>query len=175
MHGGAVTAESPGPGGGTEVTLRLPLAGTGSETSEEATLAGMAPGMAPDAAPGGARARRCLIIEDNVDAAESLTLLLQLTGHEADVAFDGATGLEKARSFRPEVVLCDIGLPGSLDGYGVARAFRADPELRQAFLIALTGYGQEEDRRRALEAGFDTHLTKPADLDALRRLLYTPS
>ncbi|MEO6193654.1 MAG: chemotaxis protein CheB [Thermoanaerobaculia bacterium] len=166
MHGGAVEAESPGLGGGTEVTLRLPLAGAviGSTTSEETTL--------PDTGPGGARARRCLIIEDNVDAAESLSLLLRLTGHEADVAFDGATGLEKARGFRPEVVLCDIGLPGSLDGYGVARAFRADPELRSAFLIALTGYGQEEDRRRALEAGFDTHLTKPADLDNLRRLLY---
>jgi two-component system CheB/CheR fusion protein len=166
MHGGAVEAESPGPGAGTEVTLRLPLAGADNSagTSEEATLA--------DADAGGARARRCLIIEDNVDAAESLTLLLQLTGHEADVAFDGSAGLEKARSFRPEVVLCDIGLPGHLDGYGVARAFRADPELRSAFLIALTGYGQEEDRRRALDAGFDTHLTKPADLEALRRLLY---
>ena len=165
MHGGVVEAESPGPGGGTEVTLRLPLAGAG--TSEEATMA--------DAAPGGARARRCLIIEDNVDAAESLSLLLQLTGHEADVAFDGSAGLEKARASRPEVVLCDIGLPGHLDGYGVARAFRADPELRSAFLIALTGYGQEEDRRRALDAGFDAHLTKPADLDTLRRLLYNPS
>ena len=84
-----------------------------------------------DTGPGGARARRCLIIEDNVDAAESLSLLLQLTGHEADVAFDGSAGVEKARSFRPEVVLCDIGLPGDLDGYGVARAFRADPELRR--------------------------------------------
>jgi CheY-like chemotaxis protein len=115
--------------------------------------------------------RRCLIIEDNVDAAESLSLLLQLIGHQAEVAFDGAEGVAKARGFRPEVVLCDIGLPGQLDGYAVARWFRADPELRSAFLIALTGYGQEEDRRRALEAGFDTHLTKPADLDALRRLL----
>ncbi len=172
MHGGEVAAESPGPGGGTEVTLRLPLAGAGigSKTSEESEQT-----ATPGTGPGGARARRCLIIEDNVDAAESLSLLLQLTGHEADVAFDGSAGLEKARSFRPEVVLCDIGLPGSLDGYGVARAFRADPELRSAFLIALTGYGQEEDRRRALEAGFDTHLTKPADLDALRRLLYTSS
>jgi two-component system CheB/CheR fusion protein len=161
MHGGAVEAESPGPGGGTTVTLRLPLA---AETSEETAMAA--------AASEGARPRRCLIIEDNVDAAESLSLLLQLTGHESDVAFDGSAGVEKARSFRPEVVLCDIGLPGNLDGYGVARAFRADPELRSAFLIALTGYGQEEDRRRALEAGFDTHLTKPADLDALRQLLY---
>ena len=117
------------------------------------------------------RPRRCLVIEDNADSAESLALLLQLSGHEAEVAFNGAAGLEKARGFRPDVVLCDIGLPGGLDGYGVARAFRADPELRSAFLIALTGYGQEEDRRRALEAGFDAHLTKPADLDELKRLL----
>jgi two-component system, sensor histidine kinase len=124
-----------------------------------------------DLAAGMENLRRCLIIEDNVDAAESLSLLLQLIGHEAEVAHDGAEGVEKARGFRPEVVLCDIGLPGQLDGYAVARSFRADPELRSAYLIALSGYGQEEDRRRALAAGFDTHLTKPADLDELRRLL----
>ena len=115
--------------------------------------------------------RRCLVIEDHEDAAESLALLLTLVGHQAEVAFDAGEGLEKARRSRPEVVLCDIGLPGALDGYAVARALRADPELRAVYLIALTGYGQEEDRRRALEAGFDAHLTKPADLDALRRLL----
>jgi CheY-like chemotaxis protein len=120
---------------------------------------------------GTAGPRRCLVIEDNVDAAESLGLLLELIGHPAEVAFDGTAGLAAARRLPPDVVLCDIGLPGALDGYAVARAFRADPALRAAFLIALTGYGREEDRRRALEAGFDTHLTKPADLDDLRRLL----
>lgn len=114
--------------------------------------------------------RRCLVIEDHADAAESLALLLQFSGHETEVAFDAASGIEKARSFRPDVVLCDIGLPG-MDGYGVARALRADPETSSIFLIALTGYGQDEDRRRALEAGFDAHLIKPADLDALRRML----
>lgn len=123
------------------------------------------------AAAAPARSRRCLVIEDNVDAAESLAMLLQLSGHEAEVAFDGASGIEKARSFHPDVVLCDIGLPGGLDGHGVARAFRADPDLKSAFLIALTGYGQEEDRRRALEAGFDAHLTKPADIEELKRML----
>ena len=117
------------------------------------------------------RSRRCLVIEDHVDAAESLAMLLRLIGHEVEVAFDATQGLETARRFRPEVILCDIGLPGALDGYAAARALRADPELCSAYLIALTGYGQEEDRRKALEAGFDTHLTKPADLDALRRLL----
>ncbi|HEX4964325.1 MAG TPA: response regulator [Thermoanaerobaculia bacterium] len=116
------------------------------------------------------RSRRCLLIEDHEDAAESLVLLLQLFGHEAEVAFDAASGLEKARSLRPDVVLCDIGLPG-MDGYAVARALRAAPETRSAYLIALTGYGQDEDRRRAQEAGFDAHLTKPADIDALHRLL----
>ncbi len=120
-----------------------------------------------DAAP---RHRRCLLIEDHVDAAESLAMLLELIGHEVEVAFDGADGLAKARAQRPEVVLCDIGLPG-MDGYAVARALRAAPETGASFLIALTGYGQDDDRRRALEAGFDTHLTKPVDLDTLRRLL----
>ena len=116
------------------------------------------------------RTRRCLVVEDNQDAADSMALLLQLSGHEVEVAYDGASGLEKARSFRPEVVLCDIGLPGSLDGYAVARALREEQE-GPLFLIALTGYGQEEDQRRAKEAGFDVHLTKPADLDELKRLL----
>ena len=116
------------------------------------------------------RSRRCLLIEDHVDAAESLAMLLELAGHEVEVAFDGADGLAKARALRPEVVLCDIGLPG-MDGYAVARALRAAPETGAAFLVALTGYGQDDDRRHALEAGFDTHLTKPVDLEALRRLL----
>ena len=160
LHDGTVHAESPGPGRGTEVVLRLPLA-----TEEEAIMAD-APAEA-----GAGQPRRCLVIEDNADAAESMALLLQLSGHQTEVAFEGATGLELARRFRPEVVLCDIGLPGALDGYAVARAFRAEPGLRRAYLIALTGYGQEEDRRRALDAGFDAHLTKPADLDELRRLL----
>lgn len=120
------------------------------------------------------RPRRCLLIEDHVDAAESLAMLLELIGHEVEVAFDGPGGLEKARTLRPEVVLCDIGLPG-MDGYAVARALRAAPETRAAFLIALTGYGQDDDRRRALEAGFDAHLLKPVDLEALRRLLESPA
>ncbi|HEY4563471.1 MAG TPA: ATP-binding protein, partial [Thermoanaerobaculia bacterium] len=161
LHGGSVEAASPGPGRGTEVVMRLPLAAGTEERAMTGDPAAAVPG----------RPRRCLVIEDNVDAAESLALLLQLAGHEAEVAFDGLAGIEKARSFRPDVVLCDIGLPGGLDGHGVARAFRADPELRSAFLIALTGYGQEEDRRRALEAGFDAHLTKPADIEELKRML----
>jgi CheY-like chemotaxis protein len=116
------------------------------------------------------RPRRCLLIEDHVDAAESLAMLLELIGHEVAVAFDGAEGLAKARQLLPEVVLCDIGLP-DMDGYAVARALRAAPETSAAFLVALTGYGDDDDRRLAVEAGFDAHLTKPADLEVLRRLL----
>jgi len=162
MHGGSVDAFSAGLGLGSEVVLTLPV-----EAGEEEIA------MAEQARKGQpGPARRCLVIEDHEDAAESMALLLRLAGHEAEVAHDAIAGLETARRFLPEVVVCDIGLPGPMDGYGLARAFRADPELpATAFLIALTGYGQDEDRRRALEAGFDAHLTKPADLDALLGLL----
>jgi two-component system, chemotaxis family, CheB/CheR fusion protein len=161
LHGGSAEAASPGLGQGSEVTIHLPLAAG----SEEVAMP-----QSTQLHNGQNSARRCLVIEDHADAAESLALLLQLTGHEAEVAANAEEGIETARRFRPDVVLCDIGLPG-MDGYGVARALRADPELKSAYLIALTGYGQEEDRRRAVEAGFDAHLTKPADLDALQSLL----
>jgi two-component system CheB/CheR fusion protein len=161
LHGGGIEARSAGPGRGSELVLRLPLATLTEEipTSDE-------PQPAEIDSP-----QRCLVIEDHVDAAESMALLLRLVGHECEVAYDGAAGVEKAHRFQPQIVLCDIGLPGAMDGYAVARAFRSDSGLRGAYLIALTGYGQMDDRRRALEAGFDAHLTKPADLDALRRLI----
>ncbi len=160
LHEGLVEAVSEGIGRGSEIRLRLPLDGPRQTAPAAATREG--PEMRP---------RRCLLIEDNHDAADSMALLLQLSGHEVEVAYDGTEGLVKARRMRPEVVLCDIGLPGALDGYAVARALREDPDLGPLYLIALTGYGQEEDQRRAQEAGFDVHLTKPADLDALKRLL----
>ncbi|HVO11249.1 MAG TPA: response regulator [Vicinamibacteria bacterium] len=116
----------------------------------------------PPTAPGPEPGRRVLVIDDNEDAAESLRVMLQLHGHAVEVALSGADGLETARRFLPEVVLCDLGLP-QLDGLAVAEAMRADPELRGARLIAITGYGGPEDVERALRAGFDTHLTKPAD------------
>jgi two-component system, chemotaxis family, CheB/CheR fusion protein len=166
LHGGTVEAESPGPGRGSEFRLHLPLQAEGEDAMAESEE----PEWTALAAREG-RPRRCLIIEDNVDAAESMGLLLELAGHEVALATDGPSGLEKARQLRPEVVLCDIGLPGGMDGHAVARAFRADPDLASACLIALTGYGQEEDRRRALDAGFDAHLTKPADLERLKRLV----
>jgi two-component system CheB/CheR fusion protein len=163
LHGGVVEAASEGIGRGAEIRLRLPLEPAEDNRSEPA-------GRIPQE-NGAQRPRRCLIIEDNEDAAESMGLLLQLEGHEVAIARDGAGGIAMARLLRPEIVLCDIGLPNGLDGYGVARAFREDPEIKTACLIALTGYGQEEDQRRAHEAGFDFHMTKPADLEVLRRLI----
>ncbi|MCK6549177.1 response regulator, partial [Myxococcota bacterium] len=121
----------------------------------------------PSTTHGSPTARRVLVIEDNVDGADSLREILELEGHVVDVAYDGPTGLEKARRTRPEVVLCDLGLPG-LDGYGVARALRQEPWARDRRLVALTGYALPEDRRRTAEAGFDLHLSKPPSLDDLR-------
>jgi CheY-like chemotaxis protein len=115
--------------------------------------------------------RRILIIEDHQDAAESLQILLELSGHEVEAALDGPSGLEAARRFRPDLVLCDVGLPNGMSGYDVARVLRADPDLGTCYLIALTGYGQAEDQRLALEAGFDLHLVKPVDLAVLERVL----
>ncbi len=114
--------------------------------------------------------RRVLVIDDNVDAADSLGQLLELFGHAVDVAYDGPSAVEKARANPPDVVLCDIGLPG-MNGYDVARAFRSDEALRGARLFAVTGYAQPDDRRRASEAGFDGHIAKPPDPDQLERLL----
>ena len=110
------------------------------------------------------------MIEDNVDAADSLREALELGEHDVAVAYDGLEGIEKAREFHPEVVLCDIGLPG-VNGYEVARAFRADPALKGTFLVALTGYARPEDLRRAAEAGFDQHLAKPPSLEKLEQIL----
>jgi CheY-like chemotaxis protein len=114
--------------------------------------------------------RRVLIIEDNVDAADSLREALELCRHSVEVAYTGTEGIEKVHRFRPEVVLCDIGLPG-MDGYEVARAIRADSQLERVALVALTGYASPEDVTRALEAGFDRHLAKPPSIDKLEQLL----
>jgi two-component system CheB/CheR fusion protein len=117
-----------------------------------------------------AERRRILVMEDNLTAARSLRMFLTQTGHAVEVAHNGLHGTELARRFQPEVVLCDIGLPG-MDGYAVARALRGKPEFGRAYLIAVTGYGQEADERRALEAGFDMHMTKPIDLKELESIL----
>jgi CheY-like chemotaxis protein len=111
-----------------------------------------------------------LVVEDNADIRETLKDLLELFGHQVDTAEDGMRGVEKALSLNPKVVLVDIGMPG-LDGYSVARSIRAQQRNGGPRLIAITGYGQPEDRRRAIEAGFDAHLVKPVDPNTLERLL----
>jgi len=160
LHGGRLDAASEGPGRGATFVVRLPLASA-------------APGDAARAADGGAdgRSQRILVIEDNADAADSMTVLLRMAGHEVLLADTGSAGLELARELRPDVVLCDIGLPGGLDGYAVARALRADPALATTRLVAVTGYGRAEDQGRAREAGFDVHLTKPVDIEQIHGLL----
>lgn len=159
-HGGEVLALSEGIGRGTEFHVTLPLE---AQTTAVPEIGHVEPPVT--------RSRRILIIEDHVDAAVSMEVLLNLDGHQVELAHAGPSGVEAARKFRPEVVLCDIGLPGGMDGYAVARAVRADPQLASAYLIALTGYGREEDQRRALEAGFDLHLTKPVDPARLQQVV----
>jgi len=160
MHGGAVSAESDGPDRGAEFTLRLPLDG----------------GASPDEAPARPEPERkplrlrLLVIEDNVDAAESLREALQLGGHTVEVAFSGPEGIARARTFRPEVILCDIGLP-DMNGYEVAQAVRTDPALRNVKLLALTGYAAPDDVARSRAAGFDGHVAKPATLESLEAAL----
>jgi CheY-like chemotaxis protein len=114
---------------------------------------------------------RVLIIEDNEDVAESMQAVLQLYGYVVAVAYTGAQGLAVATDFHPGAVLCDIGLPGGMLGYEVARQLRGDAQHAGVYLVALTGYGLEEDQQRALAAGFDRHLTKPIDLNLLKNLL----
>ncbi len=163
LHGGTVTAHSDGQGRGAEFSFTLPLDGEALSTTPSD----------PPPRPGGA-SRRVLIIEDNEDAALSLQDVLELAGHEVHVALDGPSGVEKARAVRPDVVLCDIGLPG-MDGYEVARSLQqVGSGCRSALLIALTGYASPEDERLAAEAGFHHHFAKPADLQRLAVLLSRP-
>jgi signal transduction histidine kinase len=162
LHAGSVTAESDGLGHGSTFTVRLPLSqSSGSVTDQNLRLA-----TASQSGP-----LRILVIEDNRDAARSLQLLLSLQGHEVEVAFEGSSGLATARELHPQVVISDLGLPGEQDGYAVARAMRGDPALSRVYLIALSGYGQDEDRRRTREAGYDCHLVKPVDPASLQNAL----
>ena len=162
LHGGRVEARSDGPGQGSEFIVRLPAAAP-PDTAESKGSAG------EDTRPA-SYALKILVVEDNVDSAEMLSFVLKLGGHEVRMAHDGLAALETARDFQPQVVLCDIGLPG-MNGYEVAQKLRAQPELQQTRFIALTGYGQEEDRRRAYTAGFDYHLVKPVEPETLGALL----
>jgi CheY-like chemotaxis protein len=164
MHGGHVSAVSAGPGQGSEFVVRLPLLkDRGSQNTLDRALHHSSPGAHPPR-------RRVLIVDDNRDTAESLALLLRLEGHEVHVAHDGVAGMESAQALRPDIVFLDIGMPG-MDGYEVARRFRRQPDLRGVVLVALTGWGQAEDRERARQAGFDHYVTKPAPVETLQRLL----
>jgi two-component system CheB/CheR fusion protein len=156
MHCGEVSAHSAGPGQGAEFIVRLPLDDVQVVAKTEASAAER-------------HARRVLVIEDNVDAADSLGEALELSDHEVEVAYSGSEGLEKAYRFKPNVVLCDIGLPG-MDGYEVARAFRSDETLKRTYLVALSGYALPDDLERAADAGFDRHLAKPPSLEKLEEL-----
>jgi CheY-like chemotaxis protein/anti-sigma regulatory factor (Ser/Thr protein kinase) len=161
LHGGTVSCESAGPGRGSRFTVTLPL---------------LAQEAAPDALYDGAHAAAresslsIMVVDDNVDAAETLGLLLEASGHRVSIEHDPQRALERASTEAPQVCLLDIGLPG-MDGYELARHLRAQPATRHAFLVAITGYGQDSDRRLAAEAGFDRHLVKPIDLDKLQDVL----
>ncbi len=158
LHGGTVTAASPGLGKGSVFTVRLPRAATTSTASERPAGEGE-PGARHDV----------LVVEDNPDSREMLCSLLESSGHRVAAVGDGLTAVQCALEMRPSIIVVDIGLPG-LDGYGVAERVR-DSLGATVFLVALTGYGQPEDQRRALAAGFDVHLTKPVDFEALQRLI----
>jgi PAS domain S-box-containing protein len=158
LHGGSISVESGGRGSGAEFTITLPLADTRATPAPE-----------PPALPT-VRAKKVLVIEDDLEIADGLQAALQIGNYEVAIARTGQAGLDTARTFGPDAVLCDIGLPG-LDGYAVARAFRADAALRSTFLVALSGYAQAEDVARARAAGFDRHLAKPATIEKVLRVL----
>jgi CheY-like chemotaxis protein len=160
LHGGSVQAFSEGPGRGSEFVVRLPLAA--------ATAQHDAPAEAPVGAP--EHPLRVLIVDDNHDGADSLAMMLQALGHQVRVEYDGRAGATTASGWHPDVALLDIGLP-EVNGYDLAKSLREHDQTRHTTLVAITGWGQQEDRRRSAQAGFDHHLVKPVDPLHLRALL----
>lgn len=158
MHGGTIDAQSPGLDQGSTFSVRLPMASDAASRAEERQR---------EHAPAGLRV---LVVDDNRDSADSATDVLRLLGNEVECAYDGASAIEKGRSFQPAMVLLDLAMPG-MDGYETRRRMRAEPALDQAYYVAMTGFGNEDDKRRTRAAGFDAHLTKPVELDALMGLL----
>jgi CheY-like chemotaxis protein len=160
MHGGSVVAESRGAGQGSSFVVTIPVA-----SAAEASTARREIPADPVAA-----GLRILVVDDNTDAADTLAMLLELGGHQTRIAHSGPAALDAAFEFRPQVVFLDIGLPG-LSGYEVARRLRVDAMLPQPLLVALTGWGSDEDRRQAHAAGFDRHLVKPIDASKIAAVL----
>ena len=160
MHGGSVEARSEGQGRGSEFVVRLPVA---------LSVAGDEPTVQTDPVCPITR-HRILVVDDNVDAANSLSQLLEMLGNEVITFYDGESGIQAARKFRPSILLCDIGMP-KMNGYDTARSIRAEEWGKNTVLVALTGYGQMDDLQRSADAGFDHHLVKPLDVDALMALL----
>jgi len=161
LHGGSVEAHSEGDGKGTEIVLRLPRIARADLSAH--TLQPLSRGATE-------RARRVLLVEDNRDAAEVLATYLRSLGHVVHLAYDGMSGMTAALRDRPDVVICDIGLPG-VDGFELARTLRAEPGMKQCLLVAVTGYGEARDRERGLQAGFQHYFTKPANPEEIARLL----
>jgi CheY-like chemotaxis protein len=192
LHGGTVEAHSEGPGKGSEFVVRLPIAACGLRLADSPSGRPGSPEGArrgppepaettdrrppdpaevhPQSAIRNPQSRRVLVVDDNRDAADSLAMMLSLAGHETRTAYDGLEAVQAAAGFRPDVVLLDIGMP-KMNGYEAARHLRSQSWGKGMALIALTGWGQEDDKRRALEAGFDHHLTKPVEAAALEKLL----
>jgi CheY-like chemotaxis protein len=167
MHGGSITAHSEGPGKGSEFVVRLPALSPKQPITGEGSA-----GEGSEAVPA-APQRRILVVDDNVDAAESLALVLRMEGHEVRVAHDGPAALAAVEAEPPDLVFLDIGMP-VMNGYDVAQRLRQRPGLENLVLVAMTGWGQEEDRRRSQEAGFDHHLVKPVEPETLHKLLVRP-
>jgi CheY-like chemotaxis protein len=159
LHGGSVEARSDGLGKGSEFLIRLPFLDLPAPVSKA---------VAKEHQP--KNARKILVVDDNIDAAETMALLLSTMGHEAKAAHEGKTGLKLAEEYRPEIILLDIGLPG-LNGYEVVQKIKSTEWGKRIKVVAVTGWGQEEDKRRAAEAGFDLHLTKPVNPAEIEKIL----
>jgi CheY-like chemotaxis protein len=162
LHGGSVAAHSEGAGRGAEFIIRLPTTNAAEPAAE--------PAPRPERRVDVHDKQRILVVDDNQDAARTLTLLLNKIGFECQSAFDGPSALSLADEFDPHAIVLDLGMPG-MDGLQVARRLRAPPQPSNALLIALTGWDKDEDRRNTREAGFDHHLAKPVQLDTLQKLL----
>jgi CheY-like chemotaxis protein len=163
MHGGTISAESPGVSKGSVFTVRLPLPST--QTALEKAEPSLAQEHGNAVMP-----LKVLVVDDNIASAKTTLWLLELIGHHASAAHDGIAALEKAREIKPDVVLLDIGLPG-MNGYEVCRELRKDPDFRNTVMIAQTGWGQERDRQQAREAGFNHHLIKPVNMESFSKLM----